>query len=555
MSNSRWKIWLLYCAIWLTCPWPDHDACGDFPELLQRIPDQANAIILVNVDRVFQSEIAQRDNWRQKYSDEFAANPLLLPPNATQFVMAAELEFPQMVPNWEMAIMNLSLGVDPQKIAVEREGVLDQLNGTQIVWTPDAAVIMNSPKQITVMSPLSRQSASRLISDWQDQRRPALSSYLQEASAYATAAKTEIILAIDVGSVFSVQHMQQLVEASRILQGMDVKTSASLLASIRGVTFGCRVTDKLRGAVRFDFGENMEVFKEVARPLMLEVLEEAGASLNEFDQWECIVAGTRMQLTGDLTPQSMRRMFSLFSLDSVVQDGGAAATTDGEEGHAGSADVASGSDAPPADSPEARRAAAREVARRRQEQRRRDVSLKYFHAVNQYIDEVVNNHPEDIADIAFWVQNYARRISRLSRSNVDPELAAYGKFIAGSFQQIVGILEGVQEQINYRASQIDPTSEVEVIQMPIRRFTTGVPFGFGNGVWGQGAMFGTYRVFEHAPMYRQRLDFAAARKEYNKIVEQEQAKGKKEIQKILASFDEEEQYMRDRMTEKYGVSF
>ncbi len=276
--------------------------------------------------------------------------------------------------------------------------------------------------------------------------------------------------------------------------------------------------------------------------------------MSEFEQWKCTVAGNRIQLTGEMTKASMRRMFSLFSLDAMLQTG--SAPVSGEGASEPTADGTTPQHASPdAADVEAQRAKSKEVVRQRQEQRRRDACLKYFNAVNQYVDDVINNHPEDIADIAFWLQNYARRISRLSRSNVDPELTKYGKYISGSFQQIVGILEGVQEQINYRASQIDPTSEVEMFEVPVQRYTTGGPVGWGYGAWGRGAMYGTYRVYEYAPMYRQRLDYAEARKEYDQIAEQEQARGKKEIQKILDAFAQEEQYMRDRMTEKYGVSF
>ncbi len=251
---------------------------ADFPELLKLIPDSANAIILVHADNLFSSDIAQRENWRQKYADEFEVKPLLLPPTAQQFVMAAEVQIPQMVPVWEMATMNLSAKIDPQRIVAKWDGVLDQIEGKQVVWVPDAAIILNSDTQAIVMSPLSRQAASRLIGDWGDQTPSHLSPYLREAAVYAEGQASEIILAIDLTSVFSVDHVKQIVEASPFLHGLDVETCARRLASIRGVTFGCKVRDKLNGAVKFDFAEDVDIFKEVGRTLVLQIMEEAGTA-------------------------------------------------------------------------------------------------------------------------------------------------------------------------------------------------------------------------------------------------------------------------------------
>ena len=66
-------------------------AWGSFPELLRRLPGDANALVVLNAEKIFSSPLAVREGWKQDYEKSFAAAPMLLPPSAQQFVLASKL--------------------------------------------------------------------------------------------------------------------------------------------------------------------------------------------------------------------------------------------------------------------------------------------------------------------------------------------------------------------------------------------------------------------------------------------------------------------------------
>ena len=62
------------------------EADAQFDDLIRRVPENANAIALVNAERIFASEIAKRENWQSDHDKRFAAGQSSIPPHATQMV-------------------------------------------------------------------------------------------------------------------------------------------------------------------------------------------------------------------------------------------------------------------------------------------------------------------------------------------------------------------------------------------------------------------------------------------------------------------------------------
>ena len=97
-------------------------ACGQFDELLRKLPPGANAIVLLDAEQIFASPVATAGGWKQHYDSAFADSPLLLPPTARQFVLAAELDLSHFHPRWEAAVMRLSADPSTAMIARIRAG-------------------------------------------------------------------------------------------------------------------------------------------------------------------------------------------------------------------------------------------------------------------------------------------------------------------------------------------------------------------------------------------------------------------------------------------------
>ena len=66
--------------------------------LATRVPNDANAVVILNVEKIMASPIAQRENWREQREKSAAAGLTILPASATNFLMAARLDLEFMQP-------------------------------------------------------------------------------------------------------------------------------------------------------------------------------------------------------------------------------------------------------------------------------------------------------------------------------------------------------------------------------------------------------------------------------------------------------------------------
>ena len=81
---------------------------GQFEELTRRAPSSTNAIVLVNMDKVFSSQAAEVGGWRECRAKLYASGMTFLPPNAKYAVLASQLDFDEMKPQWEVAVLKLN---------------------------------------------------------------------------------------------------------------------------------------------------------------------------------------------------------------------------------------------------------------------------------------------------------------------------------------------------------------------------------------------------------------------------------------------------------------
>src|SRR5262245_21755139 len=82
-------------------------AADEFIDLLKRVPDSANALVVVNVQQILKSPLATREKTRDKLAALFESDGIMLPPNARNFILAAEYDFERRAPNWEVAVIQL----------------------------------------------------------------------------------------------------------------------------------------------------------------------------------------------------------------------------------------------------------------------------------------------------------------------------------------------------------------------------------------------------------------------------------------------------------------
>jgi hypothetical protein len=115
------------------------------------------------------------------------------------------------------------------------------------------------------------------------------------------------------------ERLEERMSQSAVLQdrSIDHRAAAEALADLRGLTLGARVTKRVHGVLRIDFDRDITVLADVAKPLFLETLGEAGAAIDEFADWDVNVSEKRISLEGDLTQDGLRRLFSFLEIDAM----------------------------------------------------------------------------------------------------------------------------------------------------------------------------------------------------------------------------------------------
>jgi len=523
---KRFAAVVVLCASLLRGGFGPPVAHAQFQELLRRVPASPNVLVVLNAQKIFDSPIARREGWKQNYERAFAAAPMLLPPSAQQFVLAAHLNLEFMQSHWEAAVMRLSKDPAIGEIAKRVAGTPDKVAGKGAVETPgDEFIVKFAPYIFGVVTPASRQFTATWIRDAAANDSVRLSPYLRQAAGYAEKVGTEIIYAIDLHDALRQADVRANLGTSEVLKGkeIDLDKLSQVMASIRGATLGIVVGDKVYGKLKVDFGEDATILDGVVRPLLLEVLGRAGAMIDDFETWKPTVRGARIAIEGPLSLSGMRKLFSILELDAseVATEKVTAKTGPGTRR--------------PNSLPPAARSADREATMPYTTQ-------QYFNAVSKYLGDLRHKKgARSIGQYGLWFEKYARKIDRMPILNVDPEMVDYGQDMANQLRDAVSAIQGIGIRSGALTAQIYPEGTV----------TTS--YG-GYGPVARYGAYGGYRVYGgyagSASYY-----FRNVEAEKRAVRKQERAKGATSARHIFKQMDQQTAVIRRKMTEKYQIEF
>jgi hypothetical protein len=473
---------------------PTPAAKADFTDLLSKVPRSANVLVMLNADQVFQSAIATREHWKQHYDSNYEDSPLLMPPSAEQFVLAADMELAYMKPRWEVAVMKLADDPSMNLIARTIHGDRDTLGDLETITTPKNSVIVKfGPRLFGMMRPAARQAAARWVGEAKTASTAQLSPYLASVASIPDRVGTEIVMAIDLTDALSRDRVRQALEKSAALgnKSIDVDTVADVITSVRGMAIAIRVADKAHGRLKVDFGRDIGKLADVAKPLLLEVLGKAGAQIDEFAYWKAETAPQQFSLDGDLTASGLRRLFSFLELDSTA--------------------VAVAESAGPTQPSKPDNSAVAQA------------SLKYYQATMKHINDLSRERDATTySSIALWFDKYAKRIDRLPTLDVDPDVVNFGAYAVSRLRDARDAIRGV-----------------------------GIRSGAQTaGVGGSG----DYEVFA-SPMNAARSDVGAAEAERRSIRAGERAVGSTDARAVMRDLQDESSRIRRQMTDRYKVEF
>jgi hypothetical protein len=489
---------------------------AQFEELVDKVPASANAIFLVNVDKVLSSPAAAKNNWKERIQEAYTSGVTILPPHASQAVLSMSLDLESTHTLWESAIMRVKNEPAVESVARMSGGSVEQLDGIQTVALPGDAYLVNFGNKIVgAMAPANRQAVSRWLREIKGRKGSGLSPYLTEALGFANDVGTPVVLALDLEHAVSVDQVRLALASEPNFEkdtGVAVDEAATFVTSLRGVTLGITLADKPFGKIKVDFEENVPFSAEVAKKLLLKALARRGAMIDEIEGWTPKVSGKQFTVEGYLEKSGTRRIFSLFDRPPSLPSKG---------------------EAPP-------------TQQLSKEELVKEATKTYFTNMEEMLDDL-RDKPKTashytVGQKAVWYKTYARKIERLPVLNVDPDLMQFSSQVSSSLYQAADAITSGAARSRTRQVNAAPTYNY---------YTNTSVYGYSyrSNDYGSGYVpYGSTSTVAVEDVQAEFNNRARIRTE-ERVASMNQARG------IVDQMELEVSNMRKKLTQKYQTEF
>ena len=475
---------------------------AQFDRLLNYVPADANTVTVLNLDKILNSVHGLNKHWKDKLAKKSADRPLALPAKTTRAVLASRIDLEYMKPIWELAIIELKDIPTMKEIAKAEGGTVDEIAGMPAVRTSrDAYVIRLSRDTFAVVTPADRQKVTRWLRKALKRTQPVISPFLNKRTAVADSSGTEIIMAMDLADVTVPSTIRKKLGGLDTLADKTVNFGqlAEALATIRGVAIGVRIGKKPFGQIVLDFDKDVSIMAPFAKPLVLEVLANKGAMIEDFAQWEGKVSANTFSLKGDISDLALRQLFMLIEPPTPDME---------------SADNAT--QASPGDTSTVIKA-----------------TQDHFDGIQGCLKDlkIDKRKMKTWGQLAMWMEKYAGRINKLPLLDVDPDMLDYGQKVSYDLRGAADALQGMGIKSAVQQRQIESTNPSGVSAYGARY---GGRYGYRGGF---GFTYHDNRAQKRAARYATR------------------AEGVNAARDIIAGIKKGTVEIRRRMTDRYQVEF
>jgi len=471
--------------------------------LVKNIPSTSNTVVLIDVDRVFNSPLAKSEGWRAEHERSFATGLAIIPPHTSMYATATQLDFDVMQPNWSISMLELNLEPSMSLLAREQKGVLEEIAELPTVEMPnDTFAVQFASRVVGIMSPANRQNVARWVRQSAAKTDPTLSPYLMSAVGFSDSLGTPIIMAMDLQDIMTRVEIRGRIDASPTLDRFkaDKDQVAAVLSTIKSITLGVTINEKMFGKIKVNFGADAAPLKGFSKTLLLEVLDSRGAAIDGLAKWKSVVNGNQISIEGELSRPALQQIISIANSPVAhIRDPEAA-----------KADLAK--------SPEALSL---------------EATKKYYDAVQGYLKDLNSKSGANLKSTGqkgLYYERYAGRVDQLSTLNVDEEMLEYGFAVGDSLRNASAAIKGIGINTGIRTAsvyQVGPS------------FVSGSRFGYYG--WSAGSV-GSY---ESRNVYAER----------RAITKEERGKGYVNSLQIMRQVDAMTRKIRLSMTNKYQVQF
>jgi hypothetical protein len=409
-------------------------ARADFADLVRRVPDSANTMILIDVERMLMSPIAMKEKWLDKVKSS-QGESLHFPTNSKRYLLASKLNFVSEFEDlWDVALVETINDVALPFLAKMEGGYLDKVEGQEVAYSPRNAFFVSlKPTIVGVSFPANKQDLARWLRSIHRRDDPQVSEYLRNAVSLAHG-KNHIVVAIDLGDLFTSRQVRDRLHTAQSLAGVDVDLDGltRLLTGIKGVTFTVEAADRLNGKMQVDFAESPAGMKHVAKALIHEVLDNQGMMLDEeIRNWAIRFQAKAVTLEGRLSTKGLRMITDLIPVPAETlplqePDTKAGGTTTGSASSSSTAESTA------------------------------ETSRKYFQHISLLLD-TLRTEVREAKSAKLWrmiIDKGATEIDRLPVLNVDQDVIAYGSGVAATLRNMRNLSKSASLDATYRQASM-----------------------------------------------------------------------------------------------------
>jgi hypothetical protein len=485
---------------------PTAPAADTVADLLGWVPDRANAALFVDADALQQTDMATRLKWATEKGPTFGLESL--PPNAARLVVGCQID-PAGGMAWEVMVATQRKRVGDADFAKAVGGTRDTVGGKSVIVTERYGIAATlAPGVVGAHQPANRQEAGRWLRSATGKAGPGMSPYLKQAAALV-GPKTPVVLAFDTADMLPAGRVKAGLDKSKALEGKKGTPDAlaDLFSGLKGVTMLLHVTDHIAGELRLEFDGPAAALKDVAKPLLIEVLDHMGLGDDDFDAWVVAVVGNTATFRGGMTRETAGRFVGPFLRPSASSLGG-----DSNQAEPGS---------------------------------KAEASVRYYKAVTKKLGEMKTAKPKSFLAMALSYNTSARQIDELPILNVDDDLLGWG----GSLTATLRTMSITAQAANGQMSQLDAQRSMSQISNP--NYYYGSSYGIRAGYWGAAGYGYNYAV----PTGTTTTYTVSNNATINQLVAQTKEQEHQYRLNTWKNIDQATQDVRRAMVKKYQVEF
>lgn len=480
---------------------------------LKYLPESANSLAIIKIQDLVKSPLGVQEEWAKKHQTQFMAGSVHIPPSV-DFVMRAFEFHPEdtrVTKSYGVAAMKVPVAMS--RLASHEKSRIEMVAGHAAVHTNRNSFFAElTPGLVGGVSPGYRQNLARWLREVDSGTVPAMSAYLKEVAT--NSGDAQVLLALDFQDLVDPTSWRSRIKSTPVLLDKPnaVTTLTQLADALRGITLKIHVTDKTIATIVLDFNTVVsQTAKPFLKPVLTDLLGEAGASLDDLEQGEVEANGKTATITFPLSDTGLRQVMSMILMPTLSEP-----TTDsGTESVAGTDPnkVTTGAPAPvtlPA-------------------------TRAYYAAINQIFNDLDKSLKKggNYNRSAVWHDNFASKIDQLSIRGVDPDLVAYGQKVSANLRALGVSLRGVPIEVN-------------ALQGSVRYNVQYQPAGYYNSNW---SVWST--VAWQPAAVNVETNQAEIRGQQAKAI----AAGAKQREEIWQMMATDRQQIRVKMNEKFGRDF